>query len=60
MSDISMCEGTNCSVKDKCCRFTAHKSYKYQDYMIEVPFRKEKGKTVCDLFVRDRRKNIKK
>jgi hypothetical protein len=60
MASIEMCDGTNCPVKDKCYRFTAPKSYKYQDFMIEVPFRKEKGKTVCDLFVRDKRKNVKK
>jgi len=56
MIDLDMCEGFGCPLKYKCYRYTALKSYKYQSYMIEVPFRREKGKTVCDLFIKNKRK----
>lgn len=55
MANTSMCLGTDCPVKDRCYRFTAPKSEKYQDYLKSVPFRRENGKIECDLFIRDRR-----
>jgi len=54
--DLDMCEGLNCPLKNRCYRYTAPKDYKYQSYMIGSPFRKEKGKIVCDLFIKDKRK----
>ena len=38
MSDITMCEGTNCPHKEKCYRFTAKPS-EYQYYFIEPPIK---------------------
>jgi len=45
MSDITMCEGTNCPHKEKCYRFTAKPS-EYQYYFIEPPIKDGK----CDMY----------
>lgn len=36
MADITMCEWTNCPIKDKCYRYTAPKC-EYQTMFIEEP-----------------------
>ena len=59
MTDLDMCEGLNCPLRNKCYRYTAPKAYKYQNYMIGSPFRKENDNTVCDLFIKDRRQQKK-
>lgn len=60
MSDISKCKGVRgkeeCPLKDKCYRYTALASEHYQSYIYHTPFREERGKIVCDLFWKDRRK----
>jgi hypothetical protein len=37
MADITMCQGTNCSVKNKCYRHTAEINEGRQSYFTEVP-----------------------
>lgn len=49
MSDISMCEGTNCPVKEKCHRFTA-KPDEYQSYFADVPGEIKDGKFTCNMY----------
>lgn len=39
MSDITMCKGGNCPLKEKCKRFTATANPDYQSYFVEVPFK---------------------
>ena len=54
-----MCEGLGCPKKERCYRYTAPKSEYWQSYISNPPFRKENGKTVCDLFWKDKRKTKK-
>lgn len=46
MADITMCEGTNCSVKNKCHRHTAVINEYRQSYFTNIPGKDEK----CDHF----------
>lgn len=47
MADITMCEWTDCPMKDNCYRYTAPKS-EYQLMFIEVPIDKETD--MCEQF----------
>jgi len=47
MADISMCNGKDCPIKEKCYRFTAPKGIR-QSYFLETPGKMEDGKFVCD------------
>lgn len=38
MPDITMCEGTNCIVKEKCKRFYSTPSDYTQSYFVQIPF----------------------
>ena len=55
MTDITMCTGDGCPLKDKCYRHNAPQNDIRQSYLIKPPYRTEKGKTVCDLFWLERR-----
>jgi hypothetical protein len=46
MSDIAMCKGTGCPVKEQCYRFTAKPNEFRQSYFVEVPFKDGK----CEMF----------
>lgn len=48
MADISKCNGENCSVKEKCYRYTAPED-EYQSYVI-APYKIKDGKFTCDLY----------
>ena len=50
MSDITMCPGTDCPVKEKCYRFTAPKSEFMQSYFFEAPGKTEDDKFTCDMY----------
>ncbi len=50
MPDITMCEGTNCPVKEKCFRFTAKPSKYHQTYFADVPGEIKDGKFTCSYF----------
>lgn len=56
MADISMCEGTECPLKEECYRFSAPKSM-YQSYFVEVPYDKEQKK--CDYYWKQDNNKIK-
>ena len=45
MSDITMCSGFGCDLKNKCYRHTANKSF-WQSWFMEVPIKDGK----CDMF----------
>lgn len=53
MADITMCEGNNCPVKEKCHRYTAHANELWRSY---ANFQFERGG--CAFFVDN--KNYKK
>ncbi len=38
MADISMCEGTDCPLKENCYRYKATPCPIYQTYFVEVPY----------------------
>jgi hypothetical protein len=48
MPDMSMCEGTDCPLKETCYRYTAMANEFRQTYLFDIPFDKEKGK--CDFY----------
>ncbi len=41
MPDITMCEGKDCPLKEKCHRFKAEPSKYRQSYFTEIPYNKE-------------------
>lgn len=49
MPDITMCEGTDCPVKEKCHRFTA-KPDEYQAYFVDAPGETKDGKFTCNMY----------
>ena len=46
MADITMCNGTDCPLKEKCYRYTAPRSELWQSMFMVVPYNKEENK--CD------------
>jgi hypothetical protein len=50
MSDITMCPGTDCPVKEKCYRFTANASEFIQSYFFEPPFEEKDGVFTCEMY----------
>jgi len=48
MPDMSMCEGTDCPLKETCYRYTAKANEFRQSYLFDVPFDKEKEK--CNFY----------
>ena len=41
MPDIAKCEGTGCSLKETCYRFTATPSEFRQSYFLNIPYNEE-------------------
>jgi hypothetical protein len=58
MSDIMMCNGTNCVVKDKCKRFTSKPNEQWQSYFSEPPFEVKDDVFTCDFFWGEQNDNI--
>lgn len=52
MPDISMCEGKDCPLKDKCYRFIATPDKYHQSYFTEPPYENDK----CEYFISIERK----
>jgi hypothetical protein len=50
MSDITMCEGDGCPVKEQCKRFKAPKGSINQYYYSAPPFEVKDGKFECQVF----------
>jgi len=44
MPDITLCEGTDCPLKETCYRYKATPSEYRQSYFQEPPYNKEEGK----------------
>jgi hypothetical protein len=42
MADITMCEGTECPLKESCYRYRATPNEYWQAYFTEVPYNREK------------------
>jgi hypothetical protein len=49
MADISMCNGQNCPVKEKCYRFTAPKGFR-QTYFAETPGKNQGDDFFCNMY----------
>ena len=47
MSDITMCSGGNCPMRETCYRYKAEPS-EYQSYFTETPYKMIEGKIECD------------
>jgi hypothetical protein len=50
MSDITMCSGEGCPLKEKCHRFTAVKNLDRQSFFVKPPFEIDKKKFTCKMF----------
>lgn len=49
MPDISMCEGKDCPIKEKCYRFKATPSRYGQSYFMESPYKDGKCDELIDI-----------
>jgi hypothetical protein len=47
MPDITMCNGNDCKLKDKCYRFVADADPHWQSYFIDLPLNEDGS---CDHF----------
>ena len=54
MSDICMCKGNNCPIKEQCKRYTSTPESMYQSYFTESPIKDGK----CDMFWGDKADEI--
>ena len=54
MSDITMCFGTDCPIKENCYRYTATANEYRQSYFTNPPYKKDK----CDYFWGDTQESI--
>ena len=54
MSDITMCKGTDCPMKDSCYRYTANKNELNQSYFTEQPIKDGK----CEMYWSDTSQRI--
>ena len=50
MTDISMCSGKDCPVRDDCYRFTAIPTQYGQSYFMDVPGKTINGKFTCEMY----------
>ena len=57
MSDITMCDGGNCSLKNGCYRFTAHVNDNWQSYFVHIPFWNGQCEYFIDNHAKDKDKN---
>ena len=57
MPDITMCEGTDCPLKERCYRFTAKPS-DYQSYFVKPPGRKVEELFDCEYFWGEKQEDI--
>ena len=57
MADITMCDGKDCPLREKCYRFTVFANQWRQSYFMETPYNKEENK--CDEYWKDKSINNK-
>lgn len=50
MSDITICTGEDCPVKEKCYRFTAPVGEVKQSYFFQPPFEEVDGVFTCEMY----------
>jgi hypothetical protein len=50
MADITMCNPTDCPIKDKCYRFTAIPGRMQQVYFVDAPGKIIEGEFKCEHF----------
>lgn len=50
MSDITMCPGTDCPMKQSCRRFTATANEFRQSYFLDPPYHINEGGFSCDMY----------
>ena len=50
MSDIAMCKGTDCPIKEQCERFTAKPNEYRQSYFTTIPGKSKDGWFSCEMF----------
>ena len=50
MSDITMCPGTDCPMKQSCRRFTARSNDHWQSYFLDPPYHINDGGFSCDMY----------
>lgn len=65
MTDITMCSGTGCPIKEKCHRFTAERNPIWQSFFVEIPGKwtediLNKQVWECDMFWGERQDDIMK
>lgn len=58
MPDITMCNFTDCPVKDSCFRHTATPTPHWQAYFADIPGKYVDGKWVCDMYWDERQDAI--
>jgi hypothetical protein len=47
MSDITMCEGQDCPLRESCYRYTAQPNPFRQAYFLKEPLKEENDEVVC-------------
>lgn len=52
MSDITMCKGTNCPIKEQCKRYLSTPNDMWQSYFTEPPFTETPDSISCEYFWR--------
>lgn len=60
MSDITMCYGFECPVKEKCKRFTSKPDKEWQAYFLSPPYTITDNVFKCDMFWGDTQDAIMK
>jgi hypothetical protein len=55
MADISKCSNENCSMKQKCLRYTVDPNKYHQSYTLFIPKRNSVENFNCELFLKDER-----
>jgi hypothetical protein len=51
MSDITMCDGGKCPLKEKCHRYKAEPNEYRQAYFLEEPFVETKNGVICNHYM---------
>lgn len=54
MSDITMCKGMDCTIKNECYRYTAKPNEYWQSYFVKSPCTKKMGGTACEHYMANR------
>ena len=59
MADITMCDGTDCPIKEQCDRFTSKPNEHRQSYFVNVPGKLDEDlQFTCDWFYGETQESI--